>query len=42
MVKRLLVFMCESGRNVLASSTGWYVDRTFKAAANTLFSQVKN
>jgi hypothetical protein len=42
MAKRLLVFMSKSGRNVLASSMSWYVDGTFKAAANTLFSQVKN
>jgi hypothetical protein len=40
MAKRLLIFMSESGRDVLASCTSWYVDGTFKLASNTLFSQI--
>jgi hypothetical protein len=38
--KRLLVFMSNVGRDILASSTHWYCDGTFKSSAATLFSQV--
>jgi hypothetical protein len=38
---RILVFISNAGKEVLASCETWYIDGTFKAAENTLFSQVK-
>jgi hypothetical protein len=38
--KRLLLFMSPHGREVLSGCSSWYVDGTFKAASNTLFSQI--
>jgi hypothetical protein len=38
--KRLLVFMSQTGKEVLASCTSWYVDGTFKPANETLFAQI--
>jgi hypothetical protein len=38
--KRLLVYMSQLGKEVMASCTSWYVDGTFKATANTLFTEV--
>lgn len=38
--KRILLFMSEMGRDLLANSQQWYVDGTFKSAACTLFKQV--
>ncbi len=37
---RLLVFMSSRGREVLAGCDSWFVDGTFKAAAQTLFHQI--
>jgi hypothetical protein len=37
---RILVFMSDVGKEVLAGCKSWYVDGTFKPAVNTLFSQV--
>jgi hypothetical protein len=37
---RILVFISDAGKEVLASCETWYIDGTFKAAENTLFSQV--
>jgi len=38
--KRLLVYMSETGKEVLAKSEVWYTDGTFKAISGTIFSQV--
>jgi hypothetical protein len=38
--KRLLVFMSETGRDILAQSTTWYCDGTFKAVSGTPFAQL--
>ena len=38
--KRLLIFMSLIGREMLANSTTWYVDGTFKSASHTLFTQI--
>lgn len=38
--KRILLFMSEMGRDILANSYQWYVDGTFKSASCTLFKQV--
>jgi hypothetical protein len=38
--KRILVFMSQTGRDILGRCTNWFVDGTFKSAAHTLFSQV--
>ncbi len=37
---RLLVIMSSRGREVLSGCDSWYVDGTFKAAAETLFHQI--
>ncbi len=38
--KRLLIFMSQHGKEVMASCPSWFVDGTFKAAFNTLFTQI--
>ncbi len=38
--KCLLLFMSQHGREVLSACTSWYADGTFKAASNTLFTQI--
>lgn len=38
--KRILLFMSETGMEMLTTSTQWYVDGTFKSASCTLFKQV--
>jgi hypothetical protein len=38
--KRLLVFMSEFGRDILAGCSTWYIDGTFKSAGGTLFTQI--
>ena len=37
---RIMVYMSDHGRDVLAGCKTWFVDGTFKSAANTLFTQV--
>jgi hypothetical protein len=36
---RILVFLSQHGKEMLASCKCWYIDGTFKAADNALFSQ---
>jgi hypothetical protein len=38
--KRLLVYMSDMGKEILASCNQWYCDGTFKSATGTLFTQV--
>jgi hypothetical protein len=38
--KRLLIFMSQHGKEVMATCSSWFVDGTFKAASNTLFTQI--
>ncbi len=38
--KRILIFMSEFGRDILAGCSSWYVDGTFKSAGGTLFTQI--
>jgi hypothetical protein len=37
---RILVFISDAGKEVLTSCETWYIDGTFKAAVNTLLTQV--
>jgi hypothetical protein len=38
--QRLLVYMSQQRKEVMASCSSWYVDGSFKAAAKTLFTQL--
>jgi len=38
--KRIIVFMSQSGKEILAGCTKWYVDGTFELALQTLFKQI--
>jgi hypothetical protein len=37
---RILAFLSQHGKEVLAGCKSWYIDGTFKSAENTLFSQI--
>jgi hypothetical protein len=38
--KRILVFLSQHGKEMLSNCSYWYMDRTFKSAASTFFSQI--